>query len=277
LLRFGSAWAGPRRAPGARARLARGADLATMSGLFGLGRASSKAKAGPGAGRPAPVALSPPLLPLQLPASAPAALAEPPALMILQAQPEPRSRVMEGVTAITDVQSYKDVRASIVRQVDAGVTLQMADFKQLFIDLRRTQDFARHVSLSDKLKQEFRDFASNGEAGASTGEQVWDALRAQGLIIEADDDAFIKLMIYRQALRGEAGFQPPSFADVRQWIGMLFERTLRSMQEEVRMIKSSKPRTRSELFLRLYLLAKISGLAVEFYHTDIRSGGAGVV
>ncbi len=260
---------------GAWARLARGADLATMSGLFGLGRASSKAKAGPGAGNAAPAALGPPLLPLQLLASAPAALAQPPALTILQAQPEPRSRVMEGVTAITDVQSYKDVRASIVRQADAGVTLQMADFKQLFINLRRTQDFARQVSLSDKLKQEFRAFASNGEAGATTGEQVWDALRAQGLIIEADDDAFIKLMIYRQSLRGELVFIPPSFADVRQWIGMLFERTLRSMQEEVKMFKSSKPRTRSELFLRLYLLAKVSGLTVEFYHTDIRSGHGG--
>jgi hypothetical protein len=251
-----------------------------MSSLFGLGRGSGKAKAPERLVITAPDApsaatstrMGAALLPFQQMMLPPP---PPTTLMVLQAKIEPRSRVMEGVTALTDLQSYKDVRASIVRQVESDVSLQMADFKQLFIDLRRTQDFARHVSLSKELKQEFRAFASKGEADATTAEQIWDLLRTQGLVIEADDDVLIKLMIYRQSLREKPGFIPPSFADVRQWTGMVYERTLRSMQEEAGVFKSSKPRTRSELFLRLYLLARISGLGVEFYHTDIRTGGGG--
>jgi len=155
----------------------------------------------------------------------------------------------------------------MVDMVDDKQVLSKHDFDQLYVDLRRTQEFARQVSMPDRSKLQLKD------TGNINVEEAWQQLLERSLIAENDDENFIRLLIWRQHLRlHTSNFEPPTFADSRQWTGMLFRQTLMNMVEETRIFKNSKPRTRSELFLRLYLLAKVSGIQLEFHHTDFRSG-----
>mmetsp|Transcript_24049 Transcript_24049/g.42443 ORF Transcript_24049/g.42443 Transcript_24049/m.42443 type:complete len:217 (+) Transcript_24049:421-1071(+) len=172
------------------------------------------------------------------------------------------------VMPIGDVHTYKEVRSKMVDLVDSKVALTEAQFKELFRDLRRTQHFARSVSLPEKGKLQFKANALGKDTDSKREE-----LLIEGLVNELDDDRFVKILMFKQAERTMLGYEPPTFADARQWIAILFETTLRNMNEEIKLLKNSKPRTRSELFLRLYLLAKVAGADVEFHHTDFRSGG----
>mmetsp|Transcript_244 Transcript_244/g.468 ORF Transcript_244/g.468 Transcript_244/m.468 type:complete len:194 (+) Transcript_244:350-931(+) len=169
-----------------------------------------------------------------------------------------------GEVPIKDVQTYKTIRGSMVDRVNIEKPLTKAEFDQLYIDLRRTQAFARQVSLPEKTKLQFK------EAGGKNLEQAHKKLTDAGLIDKSDDDQFVKLMIWQQHLRCQPNHKAPSFTDVRQWIGMIYRTTLKNMAEETAIYKNSKPRTRSELFVRLYLLAKVSGIELEFHHTDFR-------
>jgi len=180
----------------------------------------------------------------------------------------PRESRPQGATVITDIHTYKNVRERIVElfeSISLGKILVKEDFDSVYNDLRRTQEYARQVSLPDKNKLQMKDLSNLDVEGH------WRNLINMGLIADEDDDKFIKIIIWRQHLRLQPNFIPPSFADIRQWIGMIYTKTLKNMAEETSNYKNSKPRTRSELFLRLFLLGKISGLQLEFHHTDFRS------
>ncbi|GBG26900.1 Hypothetical Protein FCC1311_031232 [Hondaea fermentalgiana] len=178
-----------------------------------------------------------------------------------------RSAPELATARITDRQTYKEVRERMVDMVDDKPNLSKHDFDQLYLDLRRTQEFARQVSMPDKSKLQLKESANMNV------DVAWQQLLDRSLITENDDENFIRLLIWRQHLRIRTNnFEPPTFADARQWTGMLFHQTLVNMVDETRTFKNSKPRTRSELFLRLYLLAKVSGIQLEFHHTDFRSG-----
>jgi len=167
---------------------------------------------------------------------------------------------------VKDVQSYKEIRTRMVERVDSNETLTKLDFNKLFVDLRRTQDFARRVSLPDEMKLVLKDGRRDNIS------EHWRRLASGGLVEKNDDENFVKMLIYRQHTRSRQGYVLPSFADVRHWIGILFRKTLINLVQETKMYKNSKPRTRSELFIRLYILGKICGLDLEFHHTDFRSG-----
>mmetsp|Transcript_17552 Transcript_17552/g.34520 ORF Transcript_17552/g.34520 Transcript_17552/m.34520 type:complete len:392 (-) Transcript_17552:397-1572(-) len=184
-----------------------------------------------------------------------------------QDRPSSNNSASLNTARITDRQTYKEVRERMVDMVDDKQVLSKHDFDQLYVDLRRTQEFARQVSMPDRSKLQLKD------TGNINVEEAWQQLLERSLIAENDDENFIRLLIWRQHLRlHTSNFEPPTFADSRQWTGMLFRQTLMNMVEETRIFKNSKPRTRSELFLRLYLLAKVSGIQLEFHHTDFRSG-----
>lgn len=167
---------------------------------------------------------------------------------------------------IQNVATYKMVRSTIVDLVKEDRRLTKADFDSLYDDLRRTQDFARKVSLPRDTKLIYCN-AGNEEADINTAFQE---LKNGGLIRAEDDDNFVKLLIWRQHLRSQPNFVVPSFSDIRQWIGMVYKDTLREMVQETKRFKNSKPRTRSELFIRLYILGRVSGLDIDFYHSDFR-------
>mmetsp|Transcript_6575 Transcript_6575/g.16758 ORF Transcript_6575/g.16758 Transcript_6575/m.16758 type:complete len:213 (-) Transcript_6575:256-894(-) len=188
-------------------------------------------------------------------------------LMLNQTAPLPQPPQQTATYAtIPDNHTFKETRTQMVDLVTTGRILCKTEFDQLFIDLRRTQEYARQMSLPEKAKLQFK----HANEAIST-ETAWKNLVQAGLVRESDDDKFVKLLIWRQHLRSQPNYEPPTFADVRQWIGMLYRNTLEDLAEETNRFKNSKPRTRAELFLRLYLLARISGVELEFHHYDFRS------